>query len=72
MSISTVNLAELPLACPADDVWAALPYTVYAQMLAFYRALALGISPDNPYPNGVVNRVVQGVSIHALGETSTS
>lgn len=47
-----------------QDVWLSFPYIVYCQALAFYKALALGITPDNPCPTGEVNRVVQGVSIY--------
>jgi hypothetical protein len=50
------------------DVWTAFPYIVYCQTLAFYKALQLGISPDNPCPGGEVNRVVQGVTIYPLPE----
>ena len=58
--------------CPADsvntsgldDAWLALHYIVFAQLLAFYKSLHLGITPDNPCPTGEVNRVVQGVTIH--------
>jgi len=49
-----------------SDVWTAFPYIVYCQTLAFYKALQLGISPDNPCPGGEVNRVVQGVTIYPL------
>ncbi|WKE65886.1 SIS domain-containing protein [Gallaecimonas kandeliae] len=52
------------LAGGAGDGWRALPSVLLAQLLAFYRSLALGISPDNPCPTGEVNRVVQGVRIH--------
>ncbi|MDP5210603.1 SIS domain-containing protein [Microbulbifer sp. 2205BS26-8] len=60
------------ISCPADlvdtcglkDAWLALYYIVFAQLLAFYKSLALGITPDNPCPTGEVNRVVQGVTIH--------
>ena len=47
-----------------DDIWLALPCLVYGQMLAFYKALALGVAADNPCPGGQVNRVVQGVKIY--------
>jgi len=40
------------------------PYVVFAQSLAFLQSLALGIRPDTPNARGVVNRVVQGVSIY--------
>ncbi|MCG0276602.1 MAG: SIS domain-containing protein [Thermosediminibacteraceae bacterium] len=39
-------------------------YVIYAQMLAFYKSLNLGITPDNPNPEGRVNRVVKGVTIY--------
>ena len=48
----------------ADDVLLSLPFVVYAQTLALQFALALGSTPDNPFPSGEVNRVVQGVTIH--------
>ncbi|MDW5377527.1 SIS domain-containing protein [Halomonas sp. HP20-15] len=48
-----------------DGDWALLfPYLVYAQVLALHSSLALGKTPDNPFPSGEVNRVVQGVTIH--------
>ena len=47
-----------------DDVWLSLPYIVYCQILAFYKSIALDITPDNPCPTGEANRVVQGVTIH--------
>lgn len=54
-----------------DDAYAALTYILYAQMYALLQSLALGITPDNPRPDGTVNRVVQGVVIHEYqGSTS--
>ena len=35
-----------------------------AQRYALQRSVALGLTPDNPFPDGTVNRVVQGVTIH--------
>jgi tagatose-6-phosphate ketose/aldose isomerase len=51
-----------------DDVALALPFVVCAQLLGLHFSLALGRTPDNPFPSGTVNRVVQGVTIHALGQ----
>lgn len=48
------------------DAALALPYVVVAQVLALQFSLALGLTPDNPFPNGEVNRVVQGVRVHPL------
>ena len=41
-----------------------LEYVVLAQIIAVLKSLALGITPDNPSPSGLVNRVVAGVVIH--------
>jgi len=48
------------------DAWLGLLYMVWCQTLACYKALQLGISPDNPCPGGQVNRVVQGVTLYPL------
>ena len=37
---------------------------VFPQLLAFHLSLRSGFDPDNPSPQGVINRVVQGVRIH--------
>ena len=50
--------AELP------DAWLAAAYVVFAQVLALHHSVRLGLTPDNPFPDGTVNRVVQGVIIH--------
>jgi tagatose-6-phosphate ketose/aldose isomerase len=50
----------------ADDVALALPFVVIAQLLALRFSLQLGRTPDNPFPDGEVNRVVQGVTVHPL------
>ncbi|WP_249310386.1 SIS domain-containing protein [Bacillus sp. FJAT-49736] len=47
-----------------DDVWLSFPYIINAQILAVYKSLNLKFTPDNPVPNGSVNRVVQGVTIY--------
>lgn len=46
------------------DVWLSFPFIVYCQLLAFYKSMSLGLTPDNPCPSGEVNRVVQGVAIY--------
>ncbi|WP_066191747.1 SIS domain-containing protein [Gracilibacillus timonensis] len=49
---------------PTDDFHAAILYIIFAQGLALQKSLKLGITPDNPSPDGSVNRVVQGVTIY--------
>ncbi|SFQ40522.1 SIS domain-containing protein [Parafilimonas terrae] len=39
---------------------------VPAQILAFYKSLDVGLSPDNPSVNGAISRVVQGVTIYSF------
>ena len=51
-----------------DDARVALPYLVFAQYLALFTALEHGKTPDNPFPSGEVNRVVQGVTIYPMAE----
>ncbi|WP_036437582.1 SIS domain-containing protein [Mycobacterium sp. URHB0044] len=47
-----------------DDSAAALAYLVFAQYLALFTALECGKTPDNPFPDGEVSRVVRGVTIY--------
>jgi tagatose-6-phosphate ketose/aldose isomerase len=35
------------------------------QLLGYHLSLGLGLNPDNPSPDGVITRVVQGVKIHS-------
>jgi tagatose-6-phosphate ketose/aldose isomerase len=54
-----------------EDAALALPFVVVAQLLGLCFSLDLGYTPDNPFPNREVNRVVQGVSIHPLPQESS-
>jgi tagatose-6-phosphate ketose/aldose isomerase len=47
------------------DAWLAAAYAIPAQLLALHQSLRIGLVPDSPFPDGTVNRVVQGVTIHA-------
>jgi tagatose-6-phosphate ketose/aldose isomerase len=49
-----------------DDAYLAVAYVVFAQLFALNCSAALGLTPDNPFPGGDVNRVVKGVTIHPL------
>ncbi|KAB2896828.1 MAG: SIS domain-containing protein [Dokdonella sp.] len=56
---------DLTLDVPAwPDPWLAPLWLGFAQRLALLRSQGLGLDPDNPFPDGTVNRVVQGVTIH--------
>ena len=52
--------SELP------DAEAALVHAIGAQAIALRASLSHGLTPDDPFPDGEVNRVVQGVTIHEL------
>ncbi|HEY0662918.1 MAG TPA: SIS domain-containing protein [Lysobacter sp.] len=59
---------DLTLAVPAlPEAWLASLWLTAAQRYALLRSVALGLTPDNPFPDGTVNRVVQGVTIHRHG-----
>jgi tagatose-6-phosphate ketose/aldose isomerase len=61
-SLQVTGLSE------ANDVELLWPYVAIAQLYAFHQSLTLGLSPDNPNKEGTVNRVVQGVRLHALAK----
>lgn len=48
----------------SSDFHLSLLYIIFAQALAMKKSIQLGITPDNPSPNGLINRVVKGVTIH--------
>ncbi|MEU4519302.1 SIS domain-containing protein [Amycolatopsis sp. NPDC024027] len=52
-------------------VWALLA-VIAAQSTALACSLALGLTPDNPFPGGEVNRVVRGVVIHEFDPPEVS
>ncbi|MFJ7217884.1 SIS domain-containing protein [Amycolatopsis sp. NPDC098790] len=56
------GISDLPDALRA--IVAAIP----AQSIALACSLAHGLTPDNPFPGGQVNRVVRGVVIHEFPE----
>lgn len=63
----------VPGLAEVEDAMLAVPYVVFAQLLALAFSVELGMTPDNPFPDGTVNRVVEGVRIHTLpGAVATS
>ncbi|GAB6169118.1 SIS domain-containing protein [Clostridium carnis] len=53
-----INGEEVP------EVYTVFNYMLFGQMFGLFSSLKFGISPDNPRPDGTVNRVVKGVIIH--------
>lgn len=56
----------LPAVGAFGDAYRAIAAVVFAQLLALHASVKAGCTPDNPFPGGSVNRVVQGVTIHPL------
>ena len=52
----------LPAGLP-EPLWGMVA-VMAAQIIGFYKSLALGLAPDNPSRRGVIARVVQGVNIY--------
>jgi tagatose-6-phosphate ketose/aldose isomerase len=50
-----------------EDVLVAVVYVVFAQLYALRSSVVRGLTPDNPFPSGEVNRVVRGVVVHPYG-----
>lgn len=50
------------------SAYSVLPFIMVAQTVALLTSLKVGNTPDTPSPTGTVNRVVKGVTIHALGK----
>lgn len=56
-----VSVESVELSSDFDLV---LLYAIFAQVFAMKKSLQLGITPDNPSPEGRINRVVEGVTLY--------
>jgi tagatose-6-phosphate ketose/aldose isomerase len=55
----------IPAVAPHADDALRTPYEILApQLLGYHLSLRIGLNPDSPSPDGVINRVVQGVILH--------
>lgn len=48
---------EITVETTAEDIYLTLPYIVFCQILAALKSVKMGIGPDNPSPDGMVQRV---------------
>jgi tagatose-6-phosphate ketose/aldose isomerase len=56
----------IPAIAPRENDALRTPYEIIGpQLLGYHLSLNLGLNPDNPSPDGIINRVVQGVRIHS-------
>ena len=65
----------IPAVAPRLDDALRTPFEILGpQLLGYYLSLRIGLNPDNPSPDGVINRVVSGVRIYSPhdGQTVTS
>lgn len=62
------RLADDTVALPGsvDPLWQPLVAVVALQLLGLFASLREGLRPDSPSPEGVINRVVQGVRLHGV------
>ncbi|MFO3689004.1 tagatose-6-phosphate ketose isomerase [Staphylococcus felis] len=63
---SNEHTVTLPQASTLNDLELALLYLMFGQLLAAKKSVALGLNPDNPSPDGFINRVVKGVTIYPV------
>jgi len=49
-----------------SEVAAGIQGLVFMQLLSMFTSLKLGVPTDNPSPSGLVNRVVQGVTVYPI------
>jgi tagatose-6-phosphate ketose/aldose isomerase len=57
--------ADVGVDAPAwPDAWLAPLWLLMAQQYALHQSALLKLRPDNPFAGGIVNRVVQGVTIY--------
>ena len=61
-----VERIVVPAMADAPDVDLLFPFIAVPQIYAFEESIGRGLTPDNPNVSGTVNRVVQGVRIHAV------
>lgn len=57
----SVNMDEKEV---ENDFYLSLVYIIFGQVLAMKKSIQLGITPDNPSPDGAISRVVKGVTIY--------
>ena len=61
-----IDQIVVPSMQDATDVDLLIPFIAAPQIFAFEQSIGRGLSPDHPNISGTVNRVVQGVRIHAM------
>jgi len=56
----------MPAVAPREDDALRTSYEIVGpQLLGYHLSLRIGLNPDNPSPDGIINRVVSGVRIYS-------
>ncbi len=62
----------IPAVAPHTDDALRTPFEILGpQLLGYHLSLMIGLNPDNPSPDGVINRVVSGVRIYSHSTLET-
>lgn len=61
---SSDESTQIPNIEDYNDFEIGLIYLMFGQLLASKKSVELGLNPDNPSPDGFINRVVKGVTIY--------
>lgn len=57
-------VVEMNNGASMENILLGFEFVIFAQALAVFKSLSMGITPDNPCPTGEVNRVVKGVNLY--------
>jgi len=63
-NLSHYNIALTDSKLNLDKAYLSIDYVIVPQIISVLKSLNIGINPDNPSPDGSVNRVVKGVTIY--------
>lgn len=65
LDLSAFDLVvEIGIPSLVPDCYKSVSYVIVAQLLGFFKSLALGLSPDAPSVSGNISRVVEGVTLY--------
>jgi tagatose-6-phosphate ketose/aldose isomerase len=62
--VASAVIELYPSGEPLEDDCRVLTDVVACQILAAFKSIQLGLSPDNPSPDGIINRVVAGITVY--------
>jgi tagatose-6-phosphate ketose/aldose isomerase len=65
LAATASHLLSVELAATVPDDFLTPVMVLFGQLLGLYGSIAHGLEPDAPSPDGVINRVVAGVKMHA-------